>query len=359
MKTILHFHPNGNYAKNFVLPLVETEIKHGYFSKLVNEINPLKDAYKLKFTPNKFLIIFFPFIFFTLFNFFINQKPKIVFCHNSTSALFPLLVSRITFVRHIIYYNHGIPYVGYHGPIRLALYLLEKINCFLSTEIITVSFQMKKILETITNKKVTVIYNGSASGINLKNKYLKMDIIKIKNKIEFKPNDKIILFVGRPNKRKGFHAIIHLWNKLYISRNDFKLILLGINNENVLDILGSVPKNIYPMSYVSNSSSYFSIADYLFMCSLHEGLNYSILEAFNSNTVVLSNNIRGISELITNKMNGFLIKNNNVKTFDKYIKILETNTNYKNTIIKNGQKKVSKYSRSIFMDHYISYISKL
>ena len=69
-----------------------------------------------------------------------------IFVHNSTSALLPIFVSRLLNVKKIIYFNHGLPYVGYDGALRFFLKILEKINCGLAHTIITVSDDMKKNL---------------------------------------------------------------------------------------------------------------------------------------------------------------------------------------------------------------------
>ena len=37
-----------------------------------------------------------------------------------------------------------------------------------------------------------------------------LDILK--KRINFNTNDKIILFVGRPNKRKGFYDVLEIWD---------------------------------------------------------------------------------------------------------------------------------------------------
>ena len=134
------------------------------------------------------------------------------------------------FVKNIIYFNHGIPYLGYQGVLRLILYVFEKFNCLLATKIITVSKAMKSELENITKKSVSLIHNGSASGIDLK-QFIKSkrNILKLKEQYNIYPNNKIILFVGRPNRRKGFYDIMEIWRKYFVFRSDYTLVLLGIS----------------------------------------------------------------------------------------------------------------------------------
>mgnify|MGYP003690567501 CR=1 FL=1 len=50
------------------------------------------------------------------------------------------------------------------------------------------------------------------------------------------------------------------------------------------------------------------------------GLNYAVIEAMMSKTIVISNKIIGVKELIKNDINGFLINNNNYDDFFNKIK---------------------------------------
>ena len=56
------------------------------------------------------------------------------------------------------------------------------------------------------------------------------------------------------------------------------------------------------MSFVQDPENFFVIADYLFLTSYHEELNYSILEALVTKTLVISNDIEGVSEIIKTKL---------------------------------------------------------
>lgn len=352
MKKIIHFHPNWIYANYFVIPLIEIERKIGLDTILVTAENTPKKLLKIEFLLFK-KIYMLPLSILKLIRLLYIHKPEIIFCHNSTGAILPLLIAKILFVKNIIYFNHGLPFIGYRGVLKYLLYYIEKINCNLATEVITVSFQMLNILNKITQKKVSIINYGSACGINLiepkKNQH---SIKKIKKEINFSSKDVIILYVGRPNKRKGFLDLLKIWEQEFISNQKFKLILLGINSLDIEKVLKRVPENIFPQSFVENVHDYHHVADYLFMTSHHEGLNYSVLESFKYQTIVLSNKIPGVSELIRNRKNGFLIGKNCSKSYINTVKDCEKNTQLKLDIIKEGKKTLKKYDRNNFLEKY-------
>jgi glycosyltransferase involved in cell wall biosynthesis len=360
MKIILHIHPNGRYAQKFIEPLREVERGFGYLSLMVNALysKPTDDKINLSLSKSNFLKLPFNIIIFFLYIYRI--KPDIIIAHNSTFASLPLFICKLLRVKKRIYFNHGIPFIAYSGILKKILYLFEKINCLFSTEIITVSQAMKKILLEISSKKISIISNGSSCGIDLDDPaYLKEDKRSLRNNMGFRSNDKIILFVGRPNKRKGFYDIIKVWNKYFILNPNFKLILLGISKSDILKFYDKIPNNIFPMTFITNPEKIFLISDYLLVTSYHEGLNYSVIEAMISNTVVISNNIMGVSEIIENNTNGFLVDNNNHEEFFKNIMKCEKCVSLRNSILQNCLMSVQKYDRKVFLKEYLAYLSKL
>ncbi len=359
MIEILHFHPNYFYAEKFVKPLIHAEKKVGYFSKIVTETSNSSSDHFLMFSIT-FNPLFLIFRFLKLFVFLYKNKPDMIFAHNSTSSLLPMLVSRLLNVKKIIYFNHGLPYVGYDGPLRFFLKLLEILNCRLAHNIITVSDDMKQKFSNLTKKKISIIHNGSACGLLINRKKLNTSSLdKLKKRINFNSNDKIILYVGRPNKRKGFYDILEIWNRFFINKSNLKLILLGINHNDILKTEKRIANNIFPMGFIAQPESYFNLADYLFMTSHHEGLNYSVLEAFLYRTIVISNKIDGVTELVKHNYNGFLIEQKNKVQYLEKLQYCENNKKIKKQMLDRSRKISLKYDRSIFLQSYIEFLKEL
>ena len=360
MKKIIHFHPNGNYAKKFINPLQKAEIKLGFKSIVINDVNSIDESLKLDYVIKRNNLFKFPFNFIILILFIHRHKPQIVFCHNSVVAWVPMLAARLVFVKNIIYFNHGIPYLGHKGLIRFILYLIEIVNCFLATQVVSVSHGMKDQLENITKKSISLIHNGSASGIDL-NQFVKSktNIRILKKQYNIDLNNKIILFVGRPNRRKGFNDIIEIWRKYFEFKSDYTLILLGISKTDLLKLLNKIPNNVKAMSFIDKPEIFFIMADYLFVCSYHEGLNYAVLEAFLSKTIVISNNILGVSEIILHKHNGFLINDNRHRLFFEAVMLCESSKLLKDKIFKNSLHIVKRYNRINFLKSYRSFLNQI
>ena len=88
-------------------------------------------------------------------------------------------------------------------------------------------------------------------------------------------------------------------------------------------------------------------------------MNYSVLEALATKTLVISNDIVGVSEIIKNKVNGLLIKNNNHQNYFDSVMQLEANLSKKYKMQNNGFENVRKYNRKLFLSSYKRFINNL
>ena len=347
---IIHIHPNLRMGKIFVKPLIDFEKSIGHTSQLIsfnksyqnNEVN-----FDLSLTSVKMFLDIFRFILFLK-----KQKPNIIFCHNSTQALIPLILSKIVGVKKIIYFNHGITYLGYRGFLKFSFYNLEKLNAFFSHITITVSPYMKKKLDKI-KPNAKIIHNGSACGINLEKMVFKL----YQNK---KPPIKkvIISFLGRLHVRKGINTLIKILN--YFNNNErIKFNFFGFTEEEFLKFSKTKYKNLQCFGFVKDPSFFLKKSNILILPSLHEGLPYSLLEGMLNQNLILANNIPGIDDLIKNGHNGFLINENNS---EEYISLINDYLNNKIDIkkmLQNSLEVLKKYDRSKFMLDYSKFLNKI
>ncbi len=360
MLTIVHFHPNHEMATRFVIPLITFEKKIGFNSKLV--VGQKKyfdnDCFEFKYKINLWNFFFLPFKLIHLCFFISKLKPDIIISHNSTSSLLPIIASVILKVKHKIYFNHGVPYKSYKGLFRFMLLFLEFLNCNLSSQILTVSDQMRKILLNISNKKVEIINNGSACGIDLKNiSKIKLNS-SFKRKLNVKNNDFVVLYVGRPVERKGFKFLLNLWCKHFIKCKNIKLLLCGCSKGDVIKEINELPGNIISLGFVEKIEEIYLSSDLLILPSMHEGFPYAVLEALASKCVVIGNNIEGINSIIEHNHNGFLIKNNALNSYANKINFLKSNLEIRKKISKQGLVSVKKYSRPEFLLKYGEFLKE-
>ncbi len=360
MKKIIHFHPSSIYSEYFVTPLIESERRLGYEVTLVNSSNSKSTQINSNFV-RKFIrfdlnlknLLLLPLSFIKTLHLIKNIKPTYVISHNTRSSLIPLLAGKIYGNTKLIYFNHGVSYLGHKGIIRYILQLIEYLNCNIADNIITVSGHSKQELLKLTMTNISVIENGSACGIDFKifskkNIILKDEIKQLKNN-----NDFLIAFIGRPEKRKGFIFVLELWEKFFIDEQRMKLILCGANID-TNKYLKKPAKNIINMGNTDKIPEILSLSDCLILPSLHEGLPYSILEAMAMECPVIANNIPSISAQIINKKNGYLIDGHNHKKYFKKINFIKDKSNVKTIkkITDNALIDAKKFDRSKFLIDY-------
>ena len=356
-KRILHFHSSGLMAAIFVLPLIELEREQNYESRVITSIHPLKSigGSVIPFDLTFRNLFGFPSAFIKICLYIRQYKPDLIISHNFKSSPLPLLAACLMGVPLRIYFNHGVPYAGYQGFFRAILKWLEALNMSLATEVITVSEDMKKLLlETSSQKTVSLIANGSACGIDL-TEYSANNYNHHQFCIKYRLNDDdfIVTYIGRPKIRKGFKVVLELWLKYFQGQSKYKLILCGPSERDVLKLMGAIPKNVYCLGFVENIPEILANTRCLILPSFHEGLSYSVLEAMASGCLTLCNNIDGLRCLIQDKVNGFLIKDNSLQIYAELIFYIDkAPISILEKIKDEAIKTASKYSRDIFLEAY-------
>jgi len=361
-KKIFHFHPNGKLAHFFVKPLILAERGIGHNSNMVvsanlvdTDINKILIPYDLNLK-NLFCILI---AIFQIYRFFRRERPDVLVSHNSKSSSIVLICAWLAKVPKRIYFNHGVPYIAYKGFIKYTLISLELTNLFFATQVLTVSKDMLILLKGLdSSKEINIVNEGSACGLDLS-----LYGYKVYQNSTFRPehnisvDDFLIVYIGRPEKRKGFHLILDIWVKNFSNEN-FKLVLCGPSESDVVNILDFLPANMICLGFSNRVPEILSQSDLLILPSFHEGLSYAVLEAMASGCIVVANDIVGNKHLIKSGMDGFLVENNNEKKYVEIIhRIAKKPKKDKILIQENAISSAKKYSRECFIPDYLSYIN--
>ena len=256
-----------------------------------------------------------------------------------------------------MYFNHGVPYIGYRGILRWLLRGLERLNCALATHVVTVSPDMLKLLQDLSPRvKAQIILNGSASGVDLQAfdpaQYCRVDWRKMHG---LRDNDLVVVFVGRPEKRKGFEFVLRLWAD-HLREPHIKLVLCGPEQIDVVKYLGTAPSNVICLGFVNNVSEVLTCSDLMILPSLHEGLSYACLEAQVSGAVVVGNYILGICCLVENGISGFLVPDNAPRQYLEIIRKIDNDKASIAEIRRQARTNVERFSRKLFIPAYLAFL---
>jgi len=348
-------------AEHFIEPLMAAERMTGYHTDLVTSGHQSVDSGEvIYFDLSISNLIGLPWALLKILNYIYKIRPDIVIAHNSKSSLIPLFAAWLGRVPVRVYFNHGVPYVGYHGFLRVLLRLLERLNALWATHVLTVSKEMLGLLLNAgVSREPKIIHHGSACGIDLQ--VFSSDVYSHsnwRNTHGLKADDLLVVYVGRPERRKGFEIVLRLWAD-YIHERHIKLVICGADADDVLRYLNSVPQNVLPFGFVQNVPEILASSDLLLLPSFHEGLPYACMEAQASGAVVVANNIVGLSCVVEDGITGFLVPGNEISKYLEIIRRIDLDRSSIEDIRLSAKKRVSKYSRENFMPHYIAYLRGL
>lgn len=185
-------------------------------------------------------------------------------------------------------------------------YALRKADKIIAIDDDSYEILMKKKFEN----KTIIIRNAVDS-----NKFKYLPEVRTYQRRKLKIEDQIfsLLYVGRLEKFKRIEQFIDVVDKLKREnksvnglivgegslQNELEKRIITANLKNEIRILGALTQEALVKIY--------NAADILFLPSHHEGTPMVLLEALASGLPVIAYNIGGISEIIKDKLNGFLL----------------------------------------------------
>ena len=172
-------------------------------------------------------------------------------------------------------------------------------------------------------------------------------------------------YVGRIEHAKGVFYLINAFEKLAHEFSNLKLILVGSGTEleevKAQCSLKSIEDKIeFTGYYAGKISDIIKTFDLFVFPSLWEGLPYSILEAMANSKVVISTNVGGIPEIITDGVNGFMVSPaNSDELYLKMKEIIENRYDIDKIAFNSLNTIHSRFSESFFQNNLQSLFSDL
>lgn len=218
------------------------------------------------------------------------NKFDIVQYSTPNAAFYASIAAKLSKVPVRLYCQWGIRYMGFEGLSRKLFKLIEKITCNNSTFIEVESHNIRdfSLEEGLYSKdKSCVIWNGSASGVNLE----KFDINsrtqwrdEIRNEFNINDNDIVFAFAARLTADKGVNELLQAFLNLYSEYENIKLLIMGAyDNEKSLDAdLLNKAQNCPAIIFtgrVNDVERYYAASDVFVAPSYREGFGLVVIEA--------------------------------------------------------------------------------
>ena len=248
----------------------------------------------------------------------ILKKEKFDMVQYSTpnASLYTAMAAKLAKIPVRLYCQWGIAYVGFNGLKRKIFKIVEKFVCGLSTCVqpdskSNLNFARSEGL--YSEKKSSVIWNGSACGVSLdkfnvkrKNEYRSY----IREKYNIGRDTFVYIFIGRVTRDKGINELLSAFKRL---NDDSVLFLLG-NNEVDISVNRELydwsleNKNIIYTGNVDDVERYLSAADCYVLPSYREGFGMSVIEAEAMGVPVIVTDIPGPVDAVIDNKTGLLVK---------------------------------------------------
>ncbi|HLD28071.1 MAG TPA: glycosyltransferase family 1 protein [Patescibacteria group bacterium] len=233
--------------------------------------------------------------------------------------------------------------------IKLFFYgLIIKSTAKRADKIITVSqYSKKDIIHTLgaSADKIFVTYEGIDAQIAIKENYE-----SILSKFNLTQNN-YLLYIGSAYPHKNLERLISAFDQIIKSRDDLKLVLVGKKDffytgleKYIKEKYQALSERIVITDYLSDhdlSGLYQGASCYVFP-SLIEGFGLPPLEAQKAGLAVVSSNTTCLPEILSGGAIYF-DPNNSVDIADK-IKIILSDDNLRQDLIKRGYENADKYS---------------
>ena len=188
--------------------------------------------------------------------------------------------------------------------------LLDNLLSVPATRIIAVSESVKKFIskyEHIPLKRIKVIYHG----VDIKRFRSAKNTTSIRRSIGVPKNAFVIGIVGRITEQKGHKYLFDAVAKLREKISNIRLLVVGVGElEHELAEYRSklgLQESIIFMGYRKDVPRLYSALDVLCLPSIYEGLGLVLVEAMLCNIITVATNVDGITEIIKDGINGFLV----------------------------------------------------
>lgn len=209
---------------------------------------------------------------------------------------------------------HSYPYVmtyaiKHHIPIihtmhNMPIFESKKLGRIILKFLFKHKFAIPVGISNIISEQIKELYHVSSYTIYNPVDVSKFDIKKDKQK-QF-----TFITIGRMSEQKNQQLLLKSFRILVNNYKNVKLIFVGdgVLKDDLLKLTNDLKLNDY-IEYVGNVNdveNYLKIADAFVLSSIYEGLPMTILEAMAASLPIISTNVGGVKDIVTN--NGILVK---------------------------------------------------
>lgn len=250
---------------------------------------------------------------------FRREKFDLVQYSTPNASFYAALASSYCRVPVRLYCQWGLVYQGFTGIKKMVFKLIERLVCFLSTDVQPDShgnLELCRRDKFYDEKKSRVVWNGSANGVNLdKFQIKKKEVYSEQVRKQYNIDEKSVVlgFVGRVGKEKGFEELMEMFSILIKKFPSLVLLYVGPNekpdtvDEKYLCFFEECPNIKYTGGWVNDTEKYFAAMDIFIFPTYHEGFGSVTIEAEAMAVPVIVSDVPGPQNAMCDGMTGYKV----------------------------------------------------
>ena len=231
----------------------------------------------------------------------INKKlnPDVIHLHSSKIGV----LGRLAFPKKkIVYSVHGFDSIRLAYRKFLPLEKLLKNNC--KAIVLASDYDKQNIIKEGIKNNLYIVYNG----VNKPNVEPELFIEGVEK------YRKVVMCIARISPQKRFESYIEIAKLL----PDYAFVWIGAEKE-----YEGLPDNVFCLMGFPNAKKYIQIADIFVLPTNYEGVPIVVIDALSYGKPVISSDVGGISEIVLNDYNGYVLDNSDIAFAEKIKYILE------------------------------------
>jgi glycosyltransferase involved in cell wall biosynthesis len=297
-------------------------------------------------------------------------QPDIVHTHASKAGFLGRYAAIQLGIPVVVHTFHGHVFHSYFGSAKTTFF--KKIERYLARKtsgIIAISdLQKKELVETYkisTNEKMKVIPLGFDLEKFTTNKEERRTAVR--KEYNIKKDEVAIALVGRlaPIKDHAYFLTI-IEQLLEQTKTKIKVFIVGNGSEwdrvasRVDEINNRFGKKVIMTSWILDISRFNQGLDIMCLTSKNEGTPVSVIEALASGIPVISTDVGGVRDILTDGKSGFVIKRENSETYLQKLRLLVEDESLREDFSKFGKENViKKYTYQRLVDDMREYYKAL
>lgn len=263
---------------------------------------------------------------------YLKVKPDIINMGTPKVSLLGLLAAVMCRVPRRIYTCRGFRFEHEKGILRFILLMSEKVASLCADKVIAISDSVRElgIQEKIfSEEKSLVIHKGSSNGVEFEafdsEKYSDKEVEKFKKDLKI-GNEFVFGYVGRIVERKGFSELINAFSEIYDEDKSVKMVVCGRPYYDQIDKAVMEKAESHPGIIMTGLVPYEDVPLYMLtfdtfvLPAYWEGFGNVLIQAAAMGVPVISTNVTGCKDAVSDGYNGELVPSKDVPSLVRVMK---------------------------------------